>query len=131
MVRRHSVPTQRVFRRALLEDPIPRRLDAHIQTKKQDDRKQARYSQNSKRAMLAFTTAVHQATLVGLHNFPMKQPGNCDGNATRTDERQLFRDLGGQTGIAYITSGGEIDAYRNIQETGAYAGQVHDVSLVL
>ncbi|QGI83890.1 hypothetical protein CEK26_010611 [Fusarium fujikuroi] len=41
-----------------------------------------------------------------------------------TDERQLFGDLGGQTGIAYVTSGGEIDsydAYRNIQETGAYA----------
>ncbi|CZR40740.1 uncharacterized protein FPRO_10328 [Fusarium proliferatum ET1] len=44
-------------------------------------------------------------------------------------ERQLFRDLGDQTGIVSVTSGGEIDAYRNIQETGAYAGQVHDVSL--
>ncbi|KLO87957.1 uncharacterized protein LW93_5123 [Fusarium fujikuroi] len=48
---------------------------------------------------------VHQAMLVGLHDFPMEQPGNCDGNATRTDERQLFGDLGGQTGIAYVTSG--------------------------
>ncbi|RKL46680.1 hypothetical protein BFJ72_g2422 [Fusarium proliferatum] len=77
---------------------------------------------------------VHQAMPVGLHNFPMKQPGNCDGNATRNDERQLFGDLGGQTGIAYVTSGGEIDAYdsyRNIPETGAYGGQVHDLSLVL
>ncbi|VZI09913.1 unnamed protein product [Fusarium fujikuroi] len=27
---------------------------------------------------------VHQAMPVGLHNFPMKQPGNCDGNAART-----------------------------------------------
>ncbi|QGI66652.1 hypothetical protein CEK27_010623 [Fusarium fujikuroi] len=41
-------------------------------------------------------------------------------------ERQLFRDLGDQTGIVSVTSSGEIDSYdsyRNIPETGAYGVQ--------
>lgn len=51
--------------------------------------------------------------------------------ADMSGERQLFCDLGDQTGIVSVTSGGEIDSYRNISETGAYAGQVHDLALVL
>ncbi|SCN96773.1 uncharacterized protein FFE2_08594 [Fusarium fujikuroi] len=138
----------RVFRRAVPEDPIPRRPDAPYSAEETRRQKTSQIfpeleTRNAwlldgcedprlhMKPSLLSMSQIHQAMQVGLHNFPIKQPGNCDGNATRTDERQLFGDLGGQTGIAYVTSGGEIDAYGNIQETGAYAGQVHDVSLVL
>ncbi|KAG4259207.1 hypothetical protein FPRO03_13141 [Fusarium proliferatum] len=131
---------QRVFRRAFPEDPIPRRPDAPYSAEETRRQKTSQIFPELKtrnaclhdscedprllmKPSLLNMSQIHQAMPVGLHNFPMKQPDNCDGDATRTDERQLFGDLGGQTGIAYVTSGGEIDAYRNIQETGAYAVQ--------
>ncbi|KAF5623661.1 hypothetical protein F25303_11765 [Fusarium sp. NRRL 25303] len=118
MVGRHSsVPAQRIFRRAFPEDPIPRRLDARYSDQETRRQKTSQIFPELKtrkaclhdgcedprlllKPSLLSMSQIHQAMLVGLHNFPIKQSGNCDGNAMRLkadmhNERQLFRDLGG------------------------------------